>query len=139
MHNPLLSDIEPSKTQFAPGDRVLVRVYCYLTDDQRHNIQKSIKKYAGEDVNLLIFPAHWASMYVTHADGNGTYLSECMPEVQPTLGVLHLRCAKVDLPPLSKLVVRDYREMSAIQQQECRRMIERWAGADVEVVLLTGA
>ena len=53
--NPRIADIQCSRIQFQPGDRVLVRSYHNLSKDQVRRLRKSIQKWAGCEVEVLIY------------------------------------------------------------------------------------
>ena len=52
---PRLADIRCSRVVFAPGDRVLVRTYGELDAEHSKKIRKSIQKWAGCEVEVLIY------------------------------------------------------------------------------------
>ena len=51
---PKLSDVQCSRVVFQPGDRVLVRVYHNLDWEQERKLRRTIQKWAGVDVEILI-------------------------------------------------------------------------------------
>jgi len=52
-----IADVQCSRLKFEPGDRLLVRVYTKLDVEQKKRLKKSIQKWAGTDVEILIFDA----------------------------------------------------------------------------------
>ncbi len=54
---PRIADVKCSRLQFEPGDRILVRVYHKLDWDQTSKLRKSITKWAGCEVEVLIYNA----------------------------------------------------------------------------------
>ncbi len=52
-----LADVQCSRLQFLPGDRVLVKVYHTLDRDSRRKLEKSVKRWAGTDVEVLVYNA----------------------------------------------------------------------------------
>jgi hypothetical protein len=54
---PQLADIKCSRITFQPGDRILVRVYHKFDDSEKEKLKKSITKWAGCEVEVLIYDA----------------------------------------------------------------------------------
>jgi len=54
---PKLADISCTKIQFSPGDRILCRTYRKLEKDEECRLRKAITKWAGCDVEVLIYNA----------------------------------------------------------------------------------
>lgn len=55
---PQIADVSCSKIQFEPGDRILVRVYQELDRGQIFRLRRSIQKWAGVEVEVLIYNAN---------------------------------------------------------------------------------
>jgi len=51
---PRIADVHCTRIRFEPGDRVLVRVRQRLDKDMREKLQKSISRWAGDGVEVLI-------------------------------------------------------------------------------------
>lgn len=51
---PRLADVQCSRFQFQPGDRLMVRVFETLTRAERKRLEKTIKRWTGPDVEILI-------------------------------------------------------------------------------------
>ena len=54
---PRIADVKCSRIRFEPGDRVIVHVYCEIAADQEKKLRKGIQKWAGADVEVLIYNA----------------------------------------------------------------------------------
>jgi len=52
---PRLADVQCSRLQFSPGDRILVRTYHRLDQAQKRRLEKTIQKWAGVSVEVLIY------------------------------------------------------------------------------------
>jgi len=52
---PRIADIQCTRLQFQPGDRILVRSHHRLDTDQIKKLKKSIKKWAGVEVEILVY------------------------------------------------------------------------------------
>jgi len=55
--NPKIADVQCSRYVPQPGDRILVRVFRKLSRDEGKKIRRSIEKWAGKDVEVLIYDA----------------------------------------------------------------------------------
>jgi len=51
---PRIADVQCERLQFQPGDRILVRSHHRLSYDQEKKMRKSIQKWAGCEVEVLI-------------------------------------------------------------------------------------
>ena len=51
---PRIANIDCSKIRFQPGDRLLVRSFHRLDKYDKEKLRKSIQKWAGEGVRILI-------------------------------------------------------------------------------------
>lgn len=54
---PGLAEVQCSRLRFQAGDRILVRTYHKLTADEARKLRKTITKWAGEEVEILIIDA----------------------------------------------------------------------------------
>jgi hypothetical protein len=52
---PRIADVQCSRLTFQPGDRILVRSHHRLDRDQERRLRSSIVKWAGCEVEVLIF------------------------------------------------------------------------------------
>ena len=52
---PRLADVKCSRIVFQPGDRVLVRCYHKMEPEQRKHLYRSVQRFCGEDVEVLIY------------------------------------------------------------------------------------
>lgn len=55
MATPRLADVKCSKIQFQPGDRILVRVFEPLSKEEMIRLKKTVEKWAGGVVEVLVF------------------------------------------------------------------------------------
>lgn len=53
-NRPRLAEVSCSRIKFEPGDRILVRTHHKLTQDEQKKLKKSIEKWAGEPIEVLI-------------------------------------------------------------------------------------
>ena len=51
---PRIADIRASRIQFQPGDRVTVKTMHRLDENERRKLIRSIKKWAGVEVEVLL-------------------------------------------------------------------------------------
>ena len=54
---PRLAEVNCTRLAFEPGDRVLVRTYHPLSDDERRKLQRAVQRWAGTDIEVLIIDA----------------------------------------------------------------------------------
>jgi len=54
---PRIAEVKCTKYNFSPGDRILVRCYHKLDAEQQKKLRKSICKWAGVEVEVLIYCA----------------------------------------------------------------------------------
>ncbi len=52
---PRIADVQCSRLQFQPGDRILVRSHHRLNADDERKLRRSIQKWAGEPVEIFIY------------------------------------------------------------------------------------
>jgi len=52
---PRLADLQCKPLRFLPGDRVLVKVHHRLEKEQESKIRKTIEKWAGVPIEVLIY------------------------------------------------------------------------------------
>ena len=51
---PQIADVQCSRLTFQPGDRTIVRMRVNIDNEQRRKLRKSIQKFAGCEVEVLI-------------------------------------------------------------------------------------
>jgi len=54
-HRPVLADVKCSAYKFDPGDRILVRVFQNLDEERMKRLRRTVQKWAGPDVEVLIY------------------------------------------------------------------------------------
>ncbi len=52
---PRIADVQCSRLVFQPGDRILVRTTHQLNTEEKRKLRKSILKWAGVEVEILIY------------------------------------------------------------------------------------
>ena len=55
--NPRLADVQCSRLRFQPGDRVIVRVYRPISDEQTKKLRRTVERWAGDQVEVLVINA----------------------------------------------------------------------------------
>lgn len=55
--NPRLADVQCSRLQFQPGDRVIVRVYRPIDSVQEKRLKRTVERWAGDQVEVLVINA----------------------------------------------------------------------------------
>jgi len=61
---PRLADVQCSRLQFQPGDRVIVRVHQPITKEQARRLKKTVEKWAGDCVEVLVVNSLEMSVHV---------------------------------------------------------------------------
>ncbi len=51
---PRIADVQCTRLQFQPGDRILVRSHHRIDDEHKKRLTRSIKRWAGCDVEVLV-------------------------------------------------------------------------------------
>lgn len=51
---PRLANVQCSRLKFEDGDRILVRLYQPLDNDGKRKLYKTVKQWAGAEVEILI-------------------------------------------------------------------------------------
>ncbi len=52
---PRLAEVQCSRLQFQPGDRVIVRTMHRLTSEEQKKLRRTIVKFAGCEIEVLIY------------------------------------------------------------------------------------
>ena len=52
---PRLADVRCTRLKFEPGDRILVRSFHRLTPDEERKLRRTIQRWAGVEVEVLIY------------------------------------------------------------------------------------
>jgi len=65
---PRIAEVQCSRIQFQPGDRVLVKIFHNISVEQTKHLRQSIVKWAGTDVEVLIYNATEMEIKVEHGE-----------------------------------------------------------------------
>lgn len=52
---PRIADVQCSRLQFQPGDRILVKTTHRLTQDEKKKLRRSVERWAGCAVEVLVY------------------------------------------------------------------------------------
>ena len=66
---PRLADIQCCRLQFQPGDRVLVRVYQPLDREELKKLRRTVERWAGDGVAVLIVDCTKFEVALDHTAG----------------------------------------------------------------------
>ena len=133
---PLLTDLPATRLIARPGDRMLARVGFELTKDQAARITRSIIKFAGSDVIVLVVNCLTTSIWWERF--NGDVMTLCSPQFiksDMSVGAVNLDCSVIDLQAGDKLYVNHVGLSCELTKKDLREKVQRWAGVDVEVIL----
>lgn len=64
---PRLADVQCSRITFQPGDRILVRSFHKLDPSEEKRLRKAIRKWAGCEVEVLIYDATKMEITIDHS------------------------------------------------------------------------
>ena len=134
---PLLADLPSTRLSVKPGDRMLARVGFELTRDQTIRITRSITRFAGNEVRLMIVNCMRTTIWWKRSD-DGSISTLCSPKFiksDMAAGAVNLECSVIDLHPGDKLYVNHVGLSCELTKKDLREKIQRWAGVDVEVIL----
>ncbi|MCK5615524.1 hypothetical protein KAR91_77385 [Candidatus Pacearchaeota archaeon] len=65
---PRLADVKLRAVKFQPGDRILVDVYQVLSINEINKLKKTVEKWAGGCVEVLIVNRNLFKIEVDHGD-----------------------------------------------------------------------
>lgn len=51
---PRIADVQCSRLKFEPGDRLIVRIYQKIDNEAKRKLKKSVEKWAGDVVEVLL-------------------------------------------------------------------------------------
>lgn len=63
---PRLAEVSCKKHRFLPGDRVIVNVFERLSTSDTKRLRRTVQKWAGQDVEILIVDNTVAEVFVEH-------------------------------------------------------------------------
>ena len=134
---PLLSDIQTTKIKFNPGDRVLVRVSSYLTQEQQKRLKKSIIKFVGEDVRILIVNCLESRLLRKRKNGLVERLADesYVKNQDKNLGVANIKLSVIDFNPGDQLMFM-CQKVSGLQKEQIKDWLKQWVGNDVEIIIM---
>lgn len=142
-HKPLLGDLQANLTKYQAGDRVICRLSCDLTADQRNRLYRAVSSFCGNDVNVLYVNMTtteivWKSQTGTagiSGSADFVYLSRFVSKTHETKqGVANIDLYKVEFQTGDQLSVSCTLEKSSFAAQEIFRRISEWAGDAVEII-----
>ena len=71
MTNRRLADVQCSRVEFPPGSRIIAKVHYKLTRDDRRKLEKTIKRWAGKEVEVLIVDTTFMEIEIEHRSEQG--------------------------------------------------------------------
>lgn len=66
---PKIANVQCSHLRFEPGDRIIVRVCSDLDRDQKRKLLRSVQKWAGTDVEVLLVDLRRFDVEIEKAGG----------------------------------------------------------------------
>lgn len=143
---PLLSDIQTSRLKFDPGDRILVRVSTNLPSEQYKSLERSVTKFAGTDVRILIVNCLRTRLLRNRNNKIETLVDETYAEYyEENLGVANISCSKIDFQNGDQLICEDkvvltckHSDNRTLIVKDLKAWLRNWIGSDVEVIIAKG-
>lgn len=134
---PTLSDIQPVRTQFEPGARVLVRTLSDMTPEQHRKISCAITKYAGCDVRVAVVNVARCRVTLTTPTGQTKVLAapEHAHGTMQLQGHAAINCGSYRFADGDWLDVAYQHYLSPQERARASAYWCRWAGDSVEVVV----
>lgn len=65
--HPVLADVQCTRLQFQPGDRILVRVKVPLDEDRLRKLRKTVERWSGGICEVLVIDETVATIEVKKA------------------------------------------------------------------------
>ena len=119
---PKISDLQPTKTKYIAGDRVIARIQSNLSASQFRILESSINEYAGVALNILIVDCRNVQLQLVR--GNSRTMLADPSYVSSRLGnTVTFGCSKVEFLPDDFLVVKQ-----RIPSLAFHANLIRWAG-----------
>lgn len=67
---PRIADVQCSRLQFQPGDKILVKLRQRIDSEARKKLQKTVERWAGSGIEVLIIDLALMDIEIEH--GNRT-------------------------------------------------------------------
>jgi hypothetical protein len=65
---PRIADVQCSRLVFQPGDRIIVKSPYRIDEEQKRHLRKSLRKFAGCDVEIFIYCTLDFELQVEHGN-----------------------------------------------------------------------
>lgn len=125
MTNPLLSDLQPTRTTYCAGDRLIARVSIDLGSSKKLTLQRMIRQYTREDVRILIVNCSAIELIRIRGE-EALVLAGLMHTSSQKLGVLSFGASKVDLDEKDGLVCK-FRGLGSSKEKIFKEELEEWS------------
>jgi len=133
-HRPQLSDLQATRIQYQPGDRLLARVGFSPTAVQVQRLLAAVKRYTREDVNTLIINCRRDTLIRIKADKTEDVLaSRKHLDIPVAPGAVRLQCSVIQFQPNDVLEFQTPVDLTDPDRKDLLRFLQSWAGPDVEV------
>ncbi len=133
---PLLSDIQPTRTTFNAGDRVIARVSSSVSRQQVRKIIRSVCKFAGADIRVLVVDSTSVRIDKLRGQVLDALVQPGQADFRPGReGIASLRCSVVDFRLNDRLFVSVPVIDGDLQRKQVHDWIKNWCGPDVDIVI----
>jgi len=136
---PHIENVHTERVKFDPGDRVLVRAVDDMPPSNAFKIRRSIEKFSGAELRILIVNCLDYRMRRIGVDDEELLCGKEHAQMPSTVsGVANISLRKVIFVPGDKLFIRSFRNTSLAVQKSTLDYIKMWAGKDVEILAKWG-
>ena len=136
--HPKLSDIQTERIKFNPGDRVIIRTVDDLALSQKISLKRSIQKFAGVDLRILIVNCFNARIRKITPDDEELLCGREHAQMPSNLpGTANISLKRIDFNSGDKLFVFFLNGHLAYhgQKKQALDYLKRWAGDGVEIII----
>lgn len=132
---PKLSDIPAVNRRYEAGDCLIAAVTTDLTNDQRDKIIKSVTKFAGADVSVIVVNVSRFSLFRKRAGESDLLLAKMAAgTTESKLGVANIDLAKCEFQEGDLLIAISHVELGESEKYVAKMSLNNWVrGKSVEV------
>lgn len=120
---------------------MLVRVSCELSLDQYSKITRAVKKWAGEDIRVLVVNCTQVKMLWMQKESEETKVLVSPKDAEHQaieIGVANLSTSVIDFKSGDSLLCIVPRISSEMQRKKIHDWVHNWTGHEIEVIVQEG-
>lgn len=132
---PKLGSLEPAKSQYNPGDRVVVRVSRALTSDERRSCEASVNQWCRVDVNQLFVDCSSIEIVARRQQSDDTLVAGLDHyQFTPDTTTIRMSCSAVRVDEGDTFEL--YLKHPQGPANQILIDLRRWVGPDHEIVVM---